>query len=155
MLCIVEELGEKRRQRDDTSLVASDLRSSGPAGYQHPLASCFSCCLPAQPSFSFMDTDYVSHRIIRRIASWAVYSFFTEVRVIGGENVPLNGPIIVYVSLYHPSPRILNNIHVVPGCLDSILMALFRTATHHNMMLDPAVLCPSSRFVAIALVDVT
>ena len=42
-----------------------------------------------------MDTDYILHRIIRRIASWAVYSFFTEVRVIGGENVPLNGPIIV------------------------------------------------------------
>ncbi|KAH9988453.1 hypothetical protein BJV74DRAFT_885341 [Russula compacta] len=56
-----------------------------------------------------METDYILHRIIRRIASWAVYSFFTEVRVIGGENVPVNGPIIV-------------------------------TATHHNMMLDPAVL---------------
>jgi hypothetical protein len=102
-----------------------------------------------------MDTDYALHRIIRRIASWAVYSFFTEVRVIGGENVPLNGPIIVYVSLYHPSPRILNNTHVVPGCLDLMLMALFRTSTHHNMMLDPAILCLSSRFVAIALVDVT
>lgn len=46
-----------------------------------------------------MDTDYILHRILRRIASWAVYSFFTEVRVIGGENVPMNGPIIVYVSL--------------------------------------------------------
>ncbi|KAI9463359.1 glycerol-3-phosphate-acyltransferase [Russula earlei] len=56
-----------------------------------------------------MDTDYISHKIIRRIASWAVYSFFTEVRVIGGENVPANGPIIV-------------------------------AATHHNMMLDPAIL---------------
>lgn len=56
-----------------------------------------------------MDTDYILHRILRRIASWAVYSFFTEVRVIGGENVPINGPIIV-------------------------------TATHHNMMLDPAIL---------------
>ncbi|KAH9025489.1 glycerol-3-phosphate-acyltransferase [Lactarius hengduanensis] len=49
-----------------------------------------------------MDTDYILHKVIRRIASWAVYSFFTE-------NVPANGPIIV-------------------------------TATHHNMMLDPAVL---------------
>lgn len=44
-----------------------------------------------------MDTDYILHRIIRRIASWAVYSFFTEVRVIGGEKVPAHGPIIVYV----------------------------------------------------------
>ena len=46
-----------------------------------------------------MDADYLLHKIIRRIASWAVYSFFTEVRVIGGENVPANGPIIVYVFL--------------------------------------------------------
>ena len=46
-----------------------------------------------------MDTDYILHRILRGIASWAVSSFFTEVRVIGGENVPMSGPIIVYVSL--------------------------------------------------------
>lgn len=46
-------------------------------------------------------------------------------------------------------------MRVVPGCLDLMLMTRFRTATHHNMMLDPAILCPSSRFVAIALVDVT
>ncbi|KAI0267041.1 glycerol-3-phosphate-acyltransferase [Gloeopeniophorella convolvens] len=56
-----------------------------------------------------MDTDYVLHRVIRRVATWAVGSFFTEVRVIGGENVPATGPLIA-------------------------------TATHHNMMLDPAVL---------------
>ncbi|KAF9531602.1 glycerol-3-phosphate-acyltransferase [Crepidotus variabilis] len=35
------------------------------------------------------------HRIIRFIAGLAVESFFTEVRVIGGESVPTNGPIIV------------------------------------------------------------
>ena len=98
-----------------------------------------------------MDTDYILHRVIRRIASWAVYSFFTEVRVIGGENVPPNGPIIVYVSLSTPHPETLNNT----GCLDLMLMARFRTATHHNMMLDPAILCLSSRFIAVALVDVT
>jgi hypothetical protein len=46
-----------------------------------------------------MDTNYyLLHRVLRRIASWGVYSFFTEVRVIGGENVPANGPVIVYVS---------------------------------------------------------
>jgi disulfide bond formation protein DsbB len=28
----------------------------------------------------------------------------------------------------------------------------YRTATHHNMMLDPCVLCESSRFVIIALI---
>ncbi|KAI0630146.1 hypothetical protein C8Q77DRAFT_1136614 [Trametes polyzona] len=56
-----------------------------------------------------MSEAYVVHRIIRRIASWAVISFFTEIHVIGSENVPRDGPIIV-------------------------------TATHHNMMLDPAIL---------------
>jgi len=35
------------------------------------------------------------HRIIRKLAGWAVWSFFTEVRVIGAENVPKDGPIIV------------------------------------------------------------
>jgi hypothetical protein len=33
-------------------------------------------------------------------------------------------------------------------------MARFRTATHHNMMLDPAILCSSSFLVVIALADV-
>ncbi|GLB37088.1 putative phosphate acyltransferases [Lyophyllum shimeji] len=51
----------------------------------------------------------VLHRVIRQISAWALSSFFSEIRVIGGENVPKDGPIIV-------------------------------TATHHNMMLDPAVL---------------
>ncbi|KAF5385969.1 hypothetical protein D9615_002530 [Tricholomella constricta] len=51
----------------------------------------------------------VLHRLIRQISDWALSSFFTEIRVIGGDNVPKDGPIIV-------------------------------TATHHNMMLDPAVL---------------
>ncbi|KAL6303515.1 glycerol-3-phosphate-acyltransferase [Sparassis latifolia] len=56
-----------------------------------------------------MQDAYVLHRFFRQIASWAVVSFFSEIHVIGGEHVPLDGPIIV-------------------------------TATHHNMMLDPAVL---------------
>ncbi|KAL0956984.1 hypothetical protein HGRIS_003085 [Hohenbuehelia grisea] len=51
----------------------------------------------------------VLHRVIRRLASWSVWSFFTEIHVIGEENVPKDGPIVV-------------------------------CATHHNMMLDPAVL---------------
>lgn len=36
------------------------------------------------------------HRLIRTISRFAVHSFFTELRVIGGENVPRDGPIIVY-----------------------------------------------------------
>jgi len=35
------------------------------------------------------------HRLIRFISDLAVNSFFTEVRVIGGEYVPKEGPIIV------------------------------------------------------------
>ena len=35
------------------------------------------------------------HRLIRFIGRLAVGSFFTEVRVIGGENVPKDGPILV------------------------------------------------------------
>jgi glycerol-3-phosphate O-acyltransferase/dihydroxyacetone phosphate acyltransferase len=37
------------------------------------------------------------HRLIRFISDLAVHSFFHEVRIIGGENVPRHGPIIVYV----------------------------------------------------------
>ncbi|KDQ55712.1 hypothetical protein JAAARDRAFT_195538 [Jaapia argillacea MUCL 33604] len=56
-----------------------------------------------------MPDAYVLHRILRRIAGAAVVSFYNQIHVIGGENVPEDGPIIV-------------------------------AATHHNMMLDPAVL---------------
>ena len=42
-----------------------------------------------------MSDTYVAHRVIRRIAGWAVVSFFTEIHVVGGENVPKDGPIIV------------------------------------------------------------
>jgi 1-acyl-sn-glycerol-3-phosphate acyltransferase len=37
----------------------------------------------------------VLHRGIRAMSGAAAASFFTEVRVIGGENVPKDGPIIV------------------------------------------------------------
>ena len=69
-------------------------------------------------SFLFMDTDYyLLHRVLRRIASWGVYSFFTEVRVIGGENVPANGPVIVYVYLLNLR-GILHDDNAVPACRD-------------------------------------
>ena len=87
-----------------------------------------------------MDEDYRLHKILRRFASWAVNSFFTEVRVIGGENVPANGPIIVYVVFSH---LVTSKMRLTVTC---------RTATHHNMMLDPCVLCASSRFAIIALI---
>ncbi|VDB99602.1 unnamed protein product [Peniophora sp. CBMAI 1063] len=56
-----------------------------------------------------MEDPRILHRIIRQLASWAVHSFFADVLIIGGDNVPREGPLIA-------------------------------TATHHNMMLDPAVL---------------
>ena len=40
----------------------------------------------------------VLHRFLRGIANLALHSFFTEVRVIGSENVPRDGPIIACVS---------------------------------------------------------
>lgn len=40
---------------------------------------------------------YILHRVLVRIAKFAVTSFFTEVRVIGGDHVPRKGPMIVYV----------------------------------------------------------
>lgn len=60
---------------------------------------------------------WILHRVLVRIAGWAVVSFFSQIRVIGGENVPEHGPLII-------------------------------AATHHNMMLDPAILSsafPNSR----------
>lgn len=41
-----------------------------------------------------MDDNKVLHRVLRQIARWAVYSFFTEVHVISEENVPRKGPLI-------------------------------------------------------------
>lgn len=59
-----------------------------------------------------MTEAYIAHRIIRKLAHWGVWAFFTRFEVINGENMPDGGPVII-------------------------------TATHHNMMLDPAVLSAS------------
>lgn len=48
----------------------------------------------APPPAHAMSDSKVIHRVIRRIAGLAVVSFFSEVRVIGGERVPREGPII-------------------------------------------------------------
>lgn len=45
---------------------------------------------------------YLLHRVLVQIAKFAVTSFFTEVRVIGGENVPLKGPTILCVHYSAP-----------------------------------------------------
>ena len=42
-----------------------------------------------------MPDAYLLHRALRRVASWAVVAFFTEIHIIGSENVPRDGPIIV------------------------------------------------------------
>lgn len=75
-----------------------------------------------------MYENKILHRVIRKLAGWAVWSFFSEVHIIGEENVPLDGPLIVYVPSY-----------LTVGT--RVLTAVTRVATHHNMMLDPAVLC--------------
>ncbi|KAF8444901.1 hypothetical protein L210DRAFT_3502322 [Boletus edulis BED1] len=60
------------------------------------------------------------HKVIRKLAQWAVWSFFSEVRVVGTENVPVEGPIIItathhnmildpsVLSTSFPHRRILN-----------------------------------------------
>lgn len=82
------------------------------------------------------------HRVIRFISGLAVSSFYTEVRVIGGENVPKDGPIIVCVC---PSVHqlLINGFYAL------------RTATHHNMMLDPVILCAHSPplFCAVPMIN--
>ncbi|EJD41912.1 acyltransferase [Auricularia subglabra TFB-10046 SS5] len=52
---------------------------------------------------------WVLHRIIRRLARASIWSFFADVYVVGEENVPQDGPVII-------------------------------VSTHHNMLIDPAVL---------------
>lgn len=52
------------------------------------------------------------HFFLRKVASLALSGFFKEIHVIGEENVPKDGPLIV-------------------------------VCTHHNMMIDPGILCES------------
>ncbi|KAH7888964.1 hypothetical protein F5I97DRAFT_1803842 [Phlebopus sp. FC_14] len=58
-----------------------------------------------------MSDSKALHRVIRRLAGWAVWSFFTEVRVVGGENVPKDGPIIVTATHHNMmlDPSILSS----------------------------------------------
>ncbi|KIJ49336.1 hypothetical protein M422DRAFT_224945 [Sphaerobolus stellatus SS14] len=49
------------------------------------------------------------HRVIRKLATWSVWSFYRDIHVVGEENIPRDGPVIV-------------------------------VCTHHNMLIDPAVL---------------
>jgi hypothetical protein len=39
------------------------------------------------------------HLFIRKIADAGIASFFREIRVIGEENVPLDGPVVLYEHL--------------------------------------------------------
>jgi glycerol-3-phosphate O-acyltransferase/dihydroxyacetone phosphate acyltransferase len=39
------------------------------------------------------------HRVIRQLAAWGTVSFFHRVHIIGGENVPQDGPLIVCAAL--------------------------------------------------------
>ena len=41
------------------------------------------------------------HRVLRKLAGWAVWSFFSEVHIIGAANVPSDGPMIVFVVFFH------------------------------------------------------
>jgi glycerol-3-phosphate O-acyltransferase / dihydroxyacetone phosphate acyltransferase len=78
-----------------------------------------------------MTEAYVAHMIIRKLAHWGVWAFFARFQVINGENMPDVGPVIMWVP-FDDSPSTTNSHNIQS------------TATHHNMMLDPAVLCTFS-----------
>ncbi len=67
-----------------------------------------------------------AHIVLRKIASWALWSFFSDIYVIDEENVPKDGPIIVHVPAQKPA---------------TLCLRARSTCTHHNMIIDPAVLC--------------
>jgi hypothetical protein len=50
---------------------------------------------PRRSRLASMTDVYLLHYILRGIAGMAVSAFFTRIHVIGGENVPRNGPVIV------------------------------------------------------------
>ena len=52
---------------------------------------------PERVPSSTMTETYVAHRIIRKLAHWGVWAFFTRFQVINGENMPDSGPVIVWV----------------------------------------------------------
>lgn len=45
-----------------------------------------------------MTEAYIAHRVIRRLAHWGIWAFFTRFQVINGENMPDGGPVIMYVT---------------------------------------------------------
>lgn len=93
--------GQRLRLREAQRAIAASQQRTRPwassaQGDCHP--GSFSPSSPSRAAVSSllaMSDAYIAHRIIRRIAGWAVVSFFTEIHVVGGENVPKNGPIIV------------------------------------------------------------
>ncbi|KAF5381135.1 hypothetical protein D9757_009414 [Collybiopsis confluens] len=54
---------------------------------------------------------FILHRLIRYITGIATVSFFTEIRIVGGENVPKTGPIIVCATHHNMmlDPMILSS----------------------------------------------
>lgn len=48
------------------------------------------------------DNNKALHRVLRKLAGWAVWSFFSDVHVIEAANVPRDGPMIVYVAPASP-----------------------------------------------------
>ncbi len=69
------------------------------------------------PHIIFSMSDfYAMHRVIRRVAGWAVWSFFADVHIIGEENVPKDGPLIVCVSQLAFPDEILRLTYVVQCC---------------------------------------
>jgi hypothetical protein len=151
MLCIVEELREKTESRHVARRVGV---SPGRQDYQHSVTSPPVLVVVCQRSVVLLNHGYRLHLTQGYTAHRLMGSLLflhRGARYRWGECASEWTHHRVCFFLSTPRPGVLNNT----GCLDLLLMARFRTATHHNMMLDPAILCLSSRFIAVAFVDVT
>jgi glycerol-3-phosphate O-acyltransferase / dihydroxyacetone phosphate acyltransferase len=68
--------------------------------------------------------------ILRKISEWSLSTFYSDVHVDGSENVPKDGPLLVYVPLSESCCLSLPiYIPVTPRC-----------ANHHNELIDIATL---------------
>jgi len=78
---------------------AGSLRPTLPSPPHHPIAPSLAPGGARLPVLFLLTTTmpdaYILHRVLRGIATWAVVAFFTEIHIIGSENVPKDSPIIV------------------------------------------------------------
>ena len=93
-LCIPVQASSAYVVEVEDSGTPRDLAVWGTAAAGGRLSPQPSCWVPSLT----MTEAYVAHRIIRKLAHWGVWAFFTRFQVINGENMPDGGPVILWVS---------------------------------------------------------